>query len=425
MSDIIGSPITFSNGVTAPNRFLKSAMTERLATWALEPTKRGHPTAEYTELYKKWGEGRTGIIVSGNVSCDVRYPEAARNVCADKSTMGDEIVDELKPAVQAAKAHGSLFIVQLTHAGRQTPEFITATPVSSSESQCPPLGGPDGVTFGRARALTTEEIEDVVDRFAWAAKKMYEAGADGVQMHCAHGYLLSQFVSPKINKRTDKYGGSLENRTRILFDILAAIKAAVPDPKFLLSIKINSQDFIEGGFSEEESRETCGKLESAGMHLIELSGGTYESMAFTHKKDSTKRREAFFVEFADRMRPHIKSAKLAVTGGFRSTEAMAEAIKGGSCDIIGLARPLTLETDLPVKLISGETKAAKQNLTNEPTQTAGSYYAIGEIAAGREAPDFSNEETAKKVDEAIQGDVGGAFKYRPVLNGKKENPVGL
>lgn len=161
------------------------------------------------------------------------------------------------------------------------------------------------------------------------------------------------------------------------------------------------------------------------MHLIELSGGTYESMAFSHKKESTKRREAFFVEFADRMRPHIKTAKLAVTGGFRSTEAMATAIKEGSCDIIGLGRPLTLETDLPVKLISGQSKAAKTNLTNEPTSTAASYYAIGEIAEGRPVPDFSDEATAKKVDEAIQGDVAGAFKFRPQLNGMKENPVHL
>lgn len=142
--------------------------------------------------------------------------------------------------------------------------------------------------FGPARALKLEEVEDVVRRFVWAARKSYEAGADGIQLHCAHGYLLSQFVSPKVNKRTDKYGGNLENRTRILFEIIEGIKKQVLDSKFLLSIKINSQDFIEGGFSEEESRETCQKLEEAGIHLIELSGGTYESMAFSHKKESTK-----------------------------------------------------------------------------------------------------------------------------------------
>lgn len=138
----------------------------------------------------------------------------------------------------------------------------------------------------------------------------------------------------------------------------------------------------------------------------------------THRK-----REAFFIEFADRMRPHIKSAKLAVTGGFRSVDAMAKAITEGSCDIIGLARPLTLETDLSARLVSGEAKAAKPNLTNEATQTASSYYALGEIGAGRPAPDFSDEKIAKAVDAAIQKDTAGAFKYRPRLDTDGPNKV--
>lgn len=123
------------------------------------------------------------------------------------------------------------------------------------------------------------------------------------------------------------------------------------------------------------------------------------------------------------MRPHIKTAKLAVTGGFRSVDAMAEAIKGGSCDIIGLARPLTLETDISARLANGQAKAAKPNLTNEATQTASSYYALGEIGAGKPAPDFSNEGTAKAVDAAIQKDPAGAFKFRPRLDTDGPNKV--
>jgi len=421
MAQVLGSPITFSNGVTAQNRFLKSAMTERLCSWGVELTDRGVPSKEYLHLYEEWGKGKTGILVFGNVPCDVRYPEAARNACMDRDQSPKDIIEKFRPVIKASKAHGSLAIIQLTHAGRQTPEFVAPSPVSASETQSPPLGG---MTFGKARALETEEVEDVVKRFVWSAKQFHTAGADGVQLHCAHGYLLSQSVSPKINKRTDKYGGSLENRTRILFEILEGIKKEVQDDKFLLSIKINSQDFIDGGFSEEESRETCGKLEAAGMHLIELSGGTYESMAFDHKKESTKRREAFFIEFADRMRPNIKSAKLAVTGGFRSADAMAEALNGKSCDIIGMGRPLTLETDLSDLLATGKSKAAKKNLTNEPTQTASSYYALGEIGYGRPAPDFSDEKVAKEVDEAIQKDTAGSFKFRPIL-GSKKNEIQL
>lgn len=414
MASQVGSPITFSNGVTAMNRTLKSAMTERLCTWTDELSGRGIPTPEYEHLYKLWGEGKTGIIVFGNVPCDARYPEAQRNMCLDRDHSPKDIVDKFSKVIKVSKAHGSLAVIQLTHAGRQTAEFIASEPVSSSEGECKPLGG---MTFGRARALTTEEVEDVVARFAWSAKKCYEAGADGIQLHCAHGYLLSQFVSPAVNKRTDRYGGSLENRTRILFEIISAIQKEVTDPKFLLTIKINSQDFIEGGFSEEESRETCKKLEEAGIHLVELSGGTYESLSDAMKvRESTKKREAFFLEFADRMRPNLKSAKLAVTGGFRSAKAMSQALSEGSCDIVGLARPLTLETDLPDLIISGKSKGAKDNLTFGPTQTASSYYALGQIGFGQPAPDFSDEKTAKMVDNAIMRDTAAAFKFRPIID---------
>ena len=284
---------------------------------------------------------------------------------------------------------------------------------------------------GRRKAILVDRWQDARSWSRWCpAALRCELHCAILLQHCLlillpvqHGYLLSQFVSPKINKRTDKYGGTLENRTRILFEIIEGIKKEVPDEKFLLSIKINSQDFIEGGFSEEESRETCQKLEAAGIHLIELSGGTYESMAFAHKKDSTKRREGFFVEFADRMRPHIKTAKLAVTGGFRSTEAMSKAINEGTCDIIGLGRPLTLETDLPELLIGGKSKAAKENKTNEPTQTASSYYAIGQIAYGKPAPDFSDDKVAQEIDAAIQKDPAGAFKFRPQPGDNEKNKV--
>jgi 2,4-dienoyl-CoA reductase-like NADH-dependent reductase (Old Yellow Enzyme family) len=159
-------------------------------------------------------------------------------------------------------------------------------------------------------------------------------------MDWQHGYLLSQFLSPRVNKRTDEYGGNFDNRSRIVFEIIDAIKKAVPDETcrrsmlafrphspdgiaVMITIKYNSADFSDGGFSEDESREMAARLEAAGVDLLELSGGTYESMAFAHKKESTRKREAFFIEFADRLRPHLKDAKLCVTGGFRSLDGRA------------------------------------------------------------------------------------------------------
>lgn len=177
-----------------------------------------------------------------------------------------------EPVIKAARGPSNCIVIgQVTHAGRQTANHITDQPISASDIQSPPLGG---MEFAKPRPATIDEIHDIVKRFGFAAKTLYDAGADGVQMHCAHGYLLSQFLSPRVNKRTDQYGGSLENRSRILFEILEEIKKQVPDENFIRSIKINSADFSEGGFSEEESREMCQKLEAAGMHLIELSGGT-------------------------------------------------------------------------------------------------------------------------------------------------------
>jgi 2,4-dienoyl-CoA reductase-like NADH-dependent reductase (Old Yellow Enzyme family) len=288
---------------------------------------------------------------------------------------------------------------------------------------------------------------------------------NSVQLHCAHGYLLSQFVSPRINKRTDKYGGSLENRTRILFEIIEGIKKEVTDPKFILSIKINSQDVSIASSSSRArpayllhcfySLSKVGSVKknpgrparsSSKLAFTSLNCPVVHTRAWPlstretapseepflitntrHSPDfcfsTTRKREAFFIEFADRMRPHIKTAKLAVTGGFRSVDAMASAIREGSCDIIGLARPLTLETDLPNKMISGQSKHAKENLTQTQTQTASSYYALGEIGAGRAAPDFSDEKTAKAVDAAIQRDPAGAFKYRPRLDTDGPNNV--
>jgi 2,4-dienoyl-CoA reductase-like NADH-dependent reductase (Old Yellow Enzyme family) len=173
------------------------------------------------------------------------------------------------------------------------------------------------MAFGKPRPLTITEIKDIVQRFAFAAKTLYDAGADGIQLQAAvgyvplrdepsdsdpqgqGGYLLSQFLSPRVNKRTDEYGGaSLDNRSRIVFEIVDAIHQRVPDERFMLGIKINSADFAEGGFSAEDSREMVYRLEAAGVELIELSGGTYESLQITHRKESTRKREAFFIEYA-------------------------------------------------------------------------------------------------------------------------------
>ncbi|KAA1114385.1 hypothetical protein PGT21_006795 [Puccinia graminis f. sp. tritici] len=236
---ILSQPLRFQGGLTAPNRTMKSALTERLCSYdQLDLDARGKPTQEYEELYKVWSQGKIGIIVLGNIPIHREYLEAMGNAIIDKDSPWDP-VEAFKPAIATAKTHGSLVIGQLTHAGRQTPLDVNPNPMSASESQSPPCFG---MSFGKARALSLDEVHDVVERFAYGAEVLYNAGADGVQLHGAHGYLLSQFLSPRVNKRTDQYGGSFENRSRIVFEIIEAIKKRVADRKFILSIKYNSQE---------------------------------------------------------------------------------------------------------------------------------------------------------------------------------------
>ncbi|KAL7416323.1 NADH oxidase [Mrakia frigida] len=399
---ILASPLKFPiSGKVAPNRFLKSAMTERLCTYDQDNHDlRGKPTPEYIELYEQWGKGAIGIIVLGNLPVDRTALEAKKNAIIDKRSSWDP-VEAFKPVIAASKRHGSLVIGQLTHGGRQTPSDINPHPVSSSDIQ-----NPDGMgmTFAKPRPMTLAEIDDLVDSFAFAAEVLYKAGADGAQLHAAHGYLLSQFLSGRVNKRTDNYGGSLENRSRIVFRIFEEIKRRVPANDFLLSIKMNSADFAEGGFTDEESAKIAIMLEAAGVELIELSGGTYESGAFSHKKDSTIKREAFFIEFADRIRPTLKTAKLAVTGGFRSVGPMEEALAEKSCDFIGLARPLTADPFFCKDIISGAQLHAAENKVNPSMQTATSVYQIKTIATGKPIPDLSIQEVA---DSTLQAALSG------------------
>ncbi|GAA5896673.1 uncharacterized protein JCM6883_006976 [Sporobolomyces salmoneus] len=402
----IADSVTFHySGKTAPTATLKSAMTERLCSFSMDqPETRGRVSKEYIKLYEEWGKGKIGVIVLGNIPIDYEGLEARGNIIIDERCDFDP-VENLKEAIKVAKAHGSIVIGQLTHGGRQTSTDVTGdkAPVSASDVQCPSFGG---MEFNKPRPLEVDEIKTLVQHWAHGAEVLYKAGADGMQLHGAHGYLLSQFLSARTNKRTDNYGGNFENRMRIVFECLEELKKRVPKD-FILSMKLNSADFAEDGMTAEESAELCTRLDDY-LDIIELSGGTYESIttAWGHehnKKASTVKREAFFIEFADNIRPRLKKAKLCVTGGFRSKKAMDEALEGGSVQIVGLARPLTAEPYLIRDMIDGKTDAAKPNLVPAALQTPASVAQIGAIGKGTDIPDLSKEEAAGQMVEGITG----------------------
>lgn len=359
--------------------------------------RRGIPSDALIHLYEEWGKGEFGVVLSGNTFGQYEHLEAQGNPIMRGNE--PERFEAFKKMAAAAKAHGSKYIVQLSHGGRQTPANITQNPVSASDIQLTKMGGQDVTgNFGKPRALTIDGIKEVVDDFANAAKYAYDTGADGIQVHGAHGYLIAQFLSTTTNQRTDQYGGSLENRSRIVIEILDAIRAKVNDPKFLLGIKLNSVEFQAGGFTTEDCRQLCANLEAHGVDFIELSGGTYEELAFsptkTQKRESTKKREGYFVEFADEVRAGIKQAQIYVTGGFRTAKGMADAVESSSCVGVGLARPVCSEVDLPKKILAKQVASARKSLIPEDQFLVANQvccYQLKQVGEGKRPVDWNNE----------------------------------
>ncbi len=349
-SEVLAKPLTLPCGQTVPNRLCKAAMTEQMA----DP-RTNAPNERHLRLYERWGQGGAGILLTGNVMVDRVCMENARNIAVeDERDLG--LLTEI---AARAQAHGSQLWMQISHAGRQSPKKVTKQPVIPSDVGFERAGLKP--IFAKPRPLSVPEIHETIKRFANTAAIAQKAGFSGIQIHAAHGYLNSQFLSPLTNKRTDEWGGSLENRMRFLLSIVRETRERV-GPAFPISVKLNSADFQRGGFSEEESLEVVRALEEASVDLLEISGGNYENPAMMSRKQSTRDREAFFLEYAEKVRG-VSGIPLMLTGGFRTAHGMAEAIQPqdrsrGAIDIAGLARPLCVEPDLCNELLRGTKERA-------------------------------------------------------------------
>ena len=336
----LASSFTLPNGQVIPNRIAKSAMSEAMGTVD------NRVTPELVRLYERWGAGGVGLLVTGNVMVDRHALGEPGNVVLE-----DERDLELLSAwAKGAQAHGAKVWMQLNHPGRQCPKGLNAETVAPSAV---PFKKQMQSLFATPRALTTDEIADIVQRYGKAAGIAEKAGFDGVQIHGAHGYLVAQFLSPHTNQRDDAWGGRPEKRRRFVLEVLKAIRANT-SPEFAVGIKINSADFQRGGFTEEESLGVMEALAEAGINLIEISGGTYEAPAMTGVKASTRAREAYFLEFADTVRARIPGVPLMVTGGFRTHAGMAAALDSGTLDFVGIARLMAVEPDVPKRLLAGQ-----------------------------------------------------------------------
>ena len=368
------------------NKMIKGAMSEALANHA------GQPNHLHLGLYEAWAKGGLGCAITGNVMVDFR----AKNEPGVVVIETERDLESLKKWAAIGKKHGMVQLVQLSHPGRQCPKGLNKETVAPSAV---PFSPALAMSFGTPRALREDEILDIIQRFATSAAICEKAGFEGVQLHGAHGYLISQFLSPLTNKRQDQWGGSAENRMRFLLEIYKAVRAATSD-QFIISVKLNSADFQRGGISEEDVIATFKAIDAAGIDLIEISGGSYEAPAMAgvkqeKRKASTIAREAYFLEFAEKIREHVQ-CKLMVTGGFRTVAGMNAALESGACDFIGMARPFAVEPDVTNRLIAGQDVR----------------YAVDKIKTG-----------ISMIDKmAIMEVIWYAAQFKDIAEGKQPNP---
>lgn len=336
---MLNESINLPCGAVIKNRLVKAAMTERLSYDGL-------PNERHVKLYEHWADTDAGLLITGNVLIDHRHLESAGNIVVDSNTKPDQLLKWTK----AAQKNGSHIWAQISHSGRQTNRFVNSRPKAPSKVQLKKMR-----LFAEPVALIESEIHQIIDGFVNAAAVCKQGGFTGVQIHAAHGYLISQFLSPITNKRTDQWGGSIENRSRVLREIVSKVRATV-GPEFPISVKLNSADFQRGGFDENDSLEVIKMLDRLKIDLLEISGGTYEKLVFFEmepEKESTRRREAYFIEFAEKVR-EVSAIPLMITGGFRTYSFATQSLQSKEVDLIGMARPFILNSQQIHQFIDGE-----------------------------------------------------------------------
>ncbi|KAE8269332.1 hypothetical protein A4X09_0g3018 [Tilletia walkeri] len=446
-TSLLSEPLTLPHGKPLPNRLTKAAMAEMLGQMGGSP-----PTPALLNLYKQWAEGGWGMIITGNVAVershlgmpfDISLPAAPTPLSPDTSSKRKtkrkvgtamwpssneyaRLVSRFKEYADACRPSSSkndsppLVVVQLVHAGRQSMRGFGRAPWSAPLAPSPipmrttqALGSlgtfVDWLLWSRPLEMSQEQIGDVINQFAASAKLCSDAGFDGVELHASHGYLLSAFLSPRTNTRTDQYGGSsAENRIRILLEIVDAVRMRVPE-SFIIGVKLNSSDYIAGGLTEDDALENVRMLSAhGGVDFVEISGGNYENPSFMGESfDSEaekakvfgghipssdqeaqqgiqeqrqevaegsgkrrKKREAFFLSFASRARDissdaspsHAKAPmRIIVTGGLRTRSGMAECVAQGGADGVGLGRASAMDPHLPLKILDRDAKGEAGN----------------------------------------------------------------
>jgi len=365
MSTELFSPLLLRSGGTLGNRIAKAAMEEGMAGGSQLPDER------LIALYRRWGAGGAGLLITGNVMVHAEALTGPAGVVLDDRAP----LDPFARWADAGKAHGAAMWMQISHPGRQVRAEMPGV-VWGPSAVAVELGR-HSKRFGRPVAMTEPQIRATVERFATTAGRAERAGFDGVEVHAAHGYLLSQFLSPLVNQRSDAWGGQLENRARLLLAVVGAIRSVV-SPSFTVAVKLNSADFQRGGFDANDAARVIAMLELQGVDLVELSGGSYESPAMTGRPADTRTasREAYFLELATELAA-TSPLPLMLTGGITRRET-AEQVLAGGVAVVGMGTAIALTPDLPNRWRSGleSTERLKPVTWSDPTLASAASMAL-------------------------------------------------
>jgi len=324
------------------NRFVRSA------TWEGMAPDSGEVTDKLVELYRELAKGGVGLIITGSAFVDPR----GRCLPGHLGIDNDGLMPGLRRVADAVHDEGGTVVLQITHGGAQT-VVDTGMPTEA------PSAVEDRFSGNVPVEMTREDIERVVNAFGAAGRRAQECGFDGVQFLTGHGYLLSEFLSPYTNVRTDEYGGSIENRARIVFEIYDAIREQVGN-EFPVMVKVNVADFDGVGLEPNDSLWVCEQLDERGIDSIELSGGVHAAGpegAIRGQIDSPEK-EAYFREYAERFTPRLKCPVMLV-GGIRSLGVAEKLYREGTAHFVSMCRPFISEPDLVNRWASGDTEPAR------------------------------------------------------------------
>lgn len=340
------TPLVLPNGASVPNRIAKAAMEENMAD------EDHAPSDGLIQMYQTWANGGAGLILTGNVMVDSRGMTGPGGVVLED----DLQLDRFKRWAQVARSGGGQVWMQINHPGRQMMAALGQETCSSS-SVALDMGNLSN-KFSIPKEMTSSDIDEMQQRFVRTARLAEAAGFNGVQIHAAHGYLLSQFLSPITNRRQDQWGGNIENRARLLISIISAVRAAV-SPQFTVAVKLNSADFQRGGFSLDEAKQVVQLLNTQKVDMVELSGGSYEAPAMQGqaRDGRTLAREAYFLEFAKDILT-VAHMPVMVTGGIRR-KAIAEQVIVSGIAMAGIATALAINPNLPNEWRAGKNSTAE------------------------------------------------------------------